>query len=1054
MIKIGPQLMKTIAQRLADRALLAVLVVFMLNLGGLATHAEAQTAPSSSSSYNVILMMSQPTATSTPNAASGAATVTSTSNTPGATATISNTPGATATTSNTPAATAAATGGPGAGGALSSCSCSNEGNTYACDATFTGTITKPVACPAGYVGTGTASATGPYICSNVGVIEPDGLVHTVDDFSGCVKYTNPVYSACGPACGASTETLTSYSCVNANGAAVAESVCQADGAVPPATMACNDYSTCTYTPTNVTYSPTCSNTCGTGTETLASYTCTRSDGAVVADSFCTPPAATQACSDISGCTYTPTNVTYSPTCSNTCGTGTETLASYTCTRSDGAVVADSFCTPPAATQACSDISGCTYTPTNVTYGSCAASCGSSTAPLNTSWTCTRADGAVVDNSYCVTAGKIPPATESCTDYHACVDAPVYGGCSANCGTGTQALQSYTCGPAGNTGEYSSTQCASFGVPAPAASNGVTCTDNSGCNYTYAYSGATYGACNPACGASTQALTGYTCTRSDGAVVAAAYCQTAGAVPPGAQTCTDYSACTYTPSITYGPCTPACGVSSEPFTSTCTRSDGVVVDSSFCPAAAIQNVCTDYSLCAACGSDNGGNFPANNPPWSSNRSNLCIIGGVSTDAGSGNATYDGVHFGYTCSTSDSSVPCQANVITVGPVNGQTVSSSPFSGSLSNQLCMVGGVPTSQYAENENFNGTTFTYDCAGVSGSVTATVYCGNAEGSLPSAAPWTTSLAGQLCSIAGEQTQSQSANGAVGPSGTWTWTCGSSQCSTNSIGCGTDNSGFYTAWPDSVTPGHLCNYSGSETDSGYHDGGWYNGSFGWYCGSQYCSANYATYNWWPTGVACNNTCGTGSYYGTSYECVRNDNAIVDNSYCLNTVGAANLNWWEAHGGSATCTDDSGCTPTCGPDNGGAFYGAPWNENPGNLCQTGGVASAAGSSNGQNPNETWTWYCGSQYCSATQVLVGTCGPLNGGSDAGNPSIDGNAGNLCAGGSSLIPGSLGADINYNWTWQCVGDHGGTTVTCGATCPTNTDSTPNGPGNDDSGGDGGGP
>jgi hypothetical protein len=843
----------------------------------------------------------------------------------------------------------------------------------------------------------------------------------------------PVNIVCTPGCGQSaTEDQGGWICIRTNdGATVDNSLCQAalgnptlsfwltSQAANGASATCTDYSQCTGScgPALNTCQP--GSVAGNGAYDAANFqdvwTCTAQNGSTA--NCAIPVPQTGACG----------------TALNTCqpgsvaGGGAYDAANFQdvwfCQGINGGSTAN--CALPDNSRATFG-----WYPVNIV---CTPGCGQSATEDQGGWICIRTnDGATVDNSLCQAALGNPTLSFWLTSQAA-------NGASATCTDYSQCTGS--CGPALNTCQ-----------PGSVAGNGAydaanfqdvwTCTAQNGSTANCAIPVPQTGACGTALN---------TCqpgsVAGGGAYDAANFqdvwfCQGVNGGSTANCAIPDYSRATYTlTNVTYGNCTPACGASTQALTGyTCTRSDGTVVENSYCTAPAATQACTDNSQCTACGSDNGGNFSANNPPWNSNRSNLCIIGGVSTDAGSGNPTYDGVHFGYTCSTSASSVQCQANVITVGPVNGQTVSSSPFSGSLSNQLCMVGGVPTSQYAENENFNGTTFTYDCAGVSGAVTATVYCGNAEGSLPSAAPWTTSLAGQLCSIAGEQTQSQSANGAVGPSGTWTWTCGSSQCSTNSIGCGTDNGGFYTAWPDSVTPGHLCNYNGSETDSGYHDGGWYNGSFGWYCGSQYCSANYATYNWWPDAATCSASCG-GNYVPSSWGCYRSDGTEVGSTGNVNNVGtdvsACNgLTQDTAAWNTAVEGTNNGtlsCSPacvTCGPDNGAAFYGAPWNDAPQGLCYTNGVASAAGSSNGQNPNETWTWYCGSQYCSATQVLHGTCGPLNGGSDAGIPWADGNWGNLCAGGSS--PGNGGTDGNGNWVWTCTGDHGGTTATCGATCP----------------------
>ena len=98
---------------------------------------------------------------------------------------------------------------------------------------------------------------------------------------------------------------------------------------------------------------TCSNTCGTGTQTR-SYTCV---GGV-----CTTPQPandSQSCTDYSTCGYTWQSGTWG-TCSVTCGSGTQTRT-VSCKRNDGVTVSSTYCsgTKPATSKSCSTTSGCT-----------------------------------------------------------------------------------------------------------------------------------------------------------------------------------------------------------------------------------------------------------------------------------------------------------------------------------------------------------------------------------------------------------------------------------------------------------------------------------------------------------------------------------------------------------------------------------------------------------------------------------------------------------------------------------------------------------------------
>jgi len=112
----------------------------------------------------------------------------------------------------------------------------------------------------------------------------------------------------------------------------------------------------------------CSNTCGTGTQTRTCNNPFPSCGGAQCSG-----SSTQSCTSYSSCTYSWQYGSWS-LCSTTCGTGTQTR-SASCLRSDGTTVADSFCGTPTLSQTCTDTSGCPLTlpiinitsPINVTY---------------------------------------------------------------------------------------------------------------------------------------------------------------------------------------------------------------------------------------------------------------------------------------------------------------------------------------------------------------------------------------------------------------------------------------------------------------------------------------------------------------------------------------------------------------------------------------------------------------------------------------------------------------------------------------------------------------
>ncbi len=107
---------------------------------------------------------------------------------------------------------------------------------------------------------------------------------------------------------------------------------------------------------------------------------------------------------------------------------------------------------------------------------------------------------------------------------------------------------------------------------------------------------------------------------------------------------------------------------------------------------------------------------------------------------------------------------------------------------------------------------------------------------------------------------------------------------------------------------------------------------------------------------------------------------------------------------------------CGSANGGTFNSKPTT----GLCASGSVANFSG-------NGPWSWRClgahggSNSDCSAKITKInGTCGSANGGTFNSKPTTG-----LCASGS--VANFSG---NGPWSWRCLGAHGGSNSTCGAT------------------------
>ena len=142
--------------------------------------------------------------------------------------------------------------------------------------------------------------------------------------------------------------------------------------------------------------------------------------------------------------YSASGATYGA-CSTSCGSGSAPLSSWSCIASPGgASVSTANCSAPASTQACSSTSGCTYSPAGVSYGACSASCGSGTQSP-TSWSCTRSDGTGgFSSSYC-SPGAIACTGTNCAVNGAC--GSYAGQCasgSANVSLTEKCFENWTC----------------------------------------------------------------------------------------------------------------------------------------------------------------------------------------------------------------------------------------------------------------------------------------------------------------------------------------------------------------------------------------------------------------------------------------------------------------------------------------------------------------------------------------------------------------------------------------------------------------------------------
>jgi hypothetical protein len=230
--------------------------------------------------------------------------------------------------------------------------------------------------------------------------------------TGCTyAWSAGTYGEPAPACGASTRTR-GVTCRRSDGQTATDDRCDA-GTRPASTGAADSFATCGYEWSVSAWHGSAQ--CGNTVTQTRDVTCQRSDGQTVTDSFCAArtakPASTQPITDYSGCSYSwrSTPGVWSSSCSTTATRPNE----IACRRSDGVDVAASLCDPATKPPETStgNLSGCTYAGTYEPSSTCTGATGPDAGTQQATVSkCTRSDGATVSNSQCSPQTR----SQSCT----------------------------------------------------------------------------------------------------------------------------------------------------------------------------------------------------------------------------------------------------------------------------------------------------------------------------------------------------------------------------------------------------------------------------------------------------------------------------------------------------------------------------------------------------------------------------------------------------------------------------------------------------------------
>ena len=432
-------------------------------------------------------------------------------------------------------------------------------------------------------------------------------------------------------------------CKTASGTTTDEANCVASSK-PVASQACT--ATCTYSykcamSSSGTYGTcgdednwaTCTSTCGTGTQARV-VQCRDQLDANAASSKCsgTVPASSRACSATSGCKWwctatgatsrlACTSSTSWATCSNDCGSGSQTRSVVCAATSSSTVQDNALCVTaagasPVTSQTCTSTSGCVTqwyctpkgaaasaaAPCNTTdnWAACTGNCGAGTRDRTVA--CRNQAGTAA-----TTCGTSPATSEDCVDTAGCGGQPLWrcgastatrvdcddnswGDCVGSCGAATGVrTRTVVCVNPTTNAAVSDSACDGLHKPATSVTGCTASPTSTGCTadwrcwsptapalVTCSDTGSEWTACSSKCSSTGRRGRNVGCFVLPGGNAAPiavnnSVCASAGAgtQPAASSSCTDRSACAWVVKQSWSGC-PACSVNPTTSPGTMTR----------------------------------------------------------------------------------------------------------------------------------------------------------------------------------------------------------------------------------------------------------------------------------------------------------------------------------------------------------------------------------------------------------------------------------------------------------------------------------------------------